>query len=118
MVTFWINVNLIIRPQEGGVARWFLLCNLFYFAIGIFLVKKGCYLKWKEKTGVISFLGELSFFVFLYHMPLIPIASNAGILVYLAMLAGISTIAMIVDEKIQKTLRSLNLSSLRSTIST
>jgi len=120
IMTYWINitaVNLPI-PNTSIVARWFPLCNLFYFGIGIFLVKTGYYLKWEDKTNVISWLGKLTFYVFLFHIPIFPIAVNSGIPIYLAMLVAISMIAMIVDEKIQTKIRTLNLSSLISSIST
>jgi peptidoglycan/LPS O-acetylase OafA/YrhL len=111
VMTYWINstvVNLSL-PNTNLVARWFPLCNLFFFGIGIFLVRKGYYLKWEDKTGVISWLGKLTFYVFLFHIPILPIAVNSGIPVYFVMLGAVSMIAMMADEKIQSWLRTLPL---------
>ena len=120
VMTSWINSTVVNLPLPNMilVARWFPLCNLFYFGIGIFIVKTGYYLQWEDTTGVLSWLGKLTFYVFLFHIPIFPIAVNSGIPIYAAMLVAISIIAMIVDEKIQSGLRSLNLSTLISHIST
>lgn len=119
IVTFWMNSSgeyLSIPLKTGRISRWFPLCSLFYFGVGIFLVRKGYYPNREDKTGIVSYLGVLSFYLFLFHYPILNIAKNSGIPVYMAMAVAISIFAMIVDEKIQTRLKTLNLSSLSSFI--
>lgn len=113
-LTYLINttgISAIFTSDSINTARWFPFCNLFYFGIGIFLVRIGCYPKWQEKTGVVSWLGKLSFYVFLFHLPVITIAIYMKNPVFLILIAPVSVIAMKIDECIQTKLRSLDLFS-------
>lgn len=117
IVTFWLNSPgeyLAEEVKTGRISRWFPLCSVFYFGAGIFLVRKGFYPKREDTLGMVSCLGMLSFYVFLFHYPILRIAGNYGIPVYLAMAVAVSMVAMTVDGKIQTKLRTLCLSSLRS----
>lgn len=110
-LTYFINItcnSAIFGPNSINIARWFPFCNLFYFGIGIFLVRIGCYPKWQDKTGVIPWLGKLSFYVFLFQLPVINIAIYMKNPVFLILIVPVSVIAMKIDECIQIKLRALD----------
>ena len=58
--------------QFVGVTDWFPLCQIFDFGLGIYLVQKWSGLKmWKFTSGrTIAFAGELVFYLYLVHVPL------------------------------------------------
>jgi peptidoglycan/LPS O-acetylase OafA/YrhL len=47
--------------------RWFPLCNLFEFCLGIYIVQMGFYPKNVNDYPIIHEIAEFSFYVFLYH---------------------------------------------------
>jgi peptidoglycan/LPS O-acetylase OafA/YrhL len=51
--------------------RWMPLCNLFEFGLGIYIVKAGIYPRAPTRSRTIALLGDLSFYVFLIHLPLL-----------------------------------------------
>jgi peptidoglycan/LPS O-acetylase OafA/YrhL len=106
--TYWINTTIALTqtPNAFSFARWFPLCNLFYFGLGVFVVRKRIYPTWQDRTGILPWLGALSFYVFLFHLPIIGIIT-AGIPIYLAFTVLISIAAMILDAKIQEWIRGL-----------
>jgi len=111
ITTYYINVvcsPTIFGPYTINIARWFPLCSLFYFGIGIFLVRKGCYPKWQEKTIIISWLGKLSFYLFLFQLPVINIAVYFRNPAFLVLVFPISALVMEIDEKIQFKLREVH----------
>lgn len=97
-------------PYAIFIARWFPLCNIFYFCLGICIVKYRLYPKWQDQTGALSWLSELTFYVFLFHYPLLNISKTAGRPAYLAVVILISIAAMTIDNKIQKLLKETSLS--------
>lgn len=96
-------------PYAIFIARWFPLCNFFYFCLGIYIVKYRLYPEWQDQTGILSWLGKLTFYVFLFHYPILNISGTAGKLTYLAVVILISIAAMTIDEKIQKSLKGISL---------
>jgi peptidoglycan/LPS O-acetylase OafA/YrhL len=103
--TYIIN---IMTPNIGFVndsyiAKWFPLCTVFYFALGIFLVRMGWYPRWQERRGIWQWLGELSFYVFLFHYPLLNLADKSVIL-FLTVTCIVSCFFMAIDKKIQAAL--------------
>jgi len=103
LTTWWINTILENNPSDIALsmARWFPLCSLFYFGMGIYIVRKGYYPEWEDTTGIISWLGELSFYVFLFQSPVRTVYMQNGIFLYLAVLGLVSFTAMMIDKKIQ-----------------
>ncbi len=81
---------------------WFPLDDLFYFGLGIFIVKQSWYPKYIDKTGIISYFGELSFYVFLVQFPLLPIGRTAGIPIYLMYVVALSMVMMFVDVRLHQ----------------
>jgi len=93
-------------PLGYLISRWFPLCNLIWFGLGIFIVNKSWYPKTADTTGITLYLGELSFYVFLFHCPILVIAQTS-IPVFLAYTLGLAMIAMMVDNRIHDFLKKL-----------
>lgn len=105
--TYFINVwqsGLPDLPFGKNIARWMPLCNIFYFGLGMFIVRKGWYPKWTQSKGVMPWLGELSFYVFLFHFPLESL-SKISILLFTVSTIFISYLFMEFDKKIQTYLK-------------
>lgn len=96
-------------PGIPGITRWFPLCNLIYFGSGIFIIRQSWYPKNQDKTGITSYLGELSFYIFLFHLPILFLVKSAGIFVFLVCTLLISMVAMQLDLKIHECLKKVNL---------
>lgn len=107
---------LILSGQVGTPDRfflWFPLCNLFEFALGIYIAQNNLYLKNRENHPLISQLADLSFYVFLFHIIVIgvilPIFPKGGapmfyVVWYLFMMLSVvivSWLAMLADRRIQ-----------------
>ena len=88
-----------ISPFDNNGIRWFPLCNLAFFGAGIFYIRTGLYPKITTSSVIIPYLAGLSFFIFLYHYPLLSIA-DVSLPVYIVILAGICMVAMYVDDYI------------------
>lgn len=96
---------------------WFPLCNLFEFALGIYIVQANFYPKNSGKYPVIHQLAELSFYVFLFHLivlraiiPHLPTSGtiSSGIICYCYLMTAVllvSWLAMLVDNRIQSWIR-------------
>jgi len=97
-------------PYAIFIARWFPLCSIFYFCLGIYIVKYRLYPKWQDQTGILSWLGKLTFYVFLFHYPILNISGTAGRQTYLVVVILISMVAMTIDDKIQELLKGTSLS--------
>jgi len=67
--------------------RWFPLCNVFVFGLGIFLVKTGLYPKNVNGSRAIVLLSDLSFYVFLVHLPLLYLIRYSVVFFAIATLA-------------------------------
>jgi len=61
----WISATWV-GPAVG--IRWFPLCGLVWFALGIYLVRLGWYPKITYSNVVMSRLSEMTFYAFLIHM--------------------------------------------------
>lgn len=72
------------------VTEWFPLCRIFEFALGIFIVEKGIYPKALTNSKPIYLLSNLSFYLFLIHIPLLFVADNILVYIVLAMLSSYS----------------------------
>jgi peptidoglycan/LPS O-acetylase OafA/YrhL len=59
-LTLYYSVNLL--------TRWFPLCNLFEFCLGIYIVQKKFYPKNSKAYPLIAKLSDYSFYVFLFHV--------------------------------------------------
>jgi peptidoglycan/LPS O-acetylase OafA/YrhL len=85
-------------------ARWFPLGFIAWFGLGIFIVNRSWYPKATDKTGIISYLGELSFYVFLFHYLIIGIAA-ISIPLFIVYAFGMAAVAMLVDNQIHDYLK-------------
>jgi len=97
--------------------RWFPLCNMFEFCLGIYVVQKSLYPDNQMNHPFIHHLAELSFYVFLFHTviitavsPIMPHEGSAllGYTAYVCLMGSIlffSWIAMILDTKVQAWIR-------------
>lgn len=72
------------------VTEWFPLCRIFEFALGIFIVEKGIYPKALTNSKPIYLLSNLSFYLFLTHIPLLFVADNILVYTVLVMLSSYS----------------------------
>jgi len=72
------------------VTEWFPLCRIFEFALGIFIVEKGLYPKALTNSKPIYLLSNLSFYLFLIHIPLLFVADNILVYTILVMLSSYS----------------------------
>lgn len=112
-LTYFINTtpnSANFGPYSTYVARWFPFCYLFYLGIGIFIAQKGYYPKWQDKTGIVTYLGKLSFYIFLFHLPVIYFAMYMKNPVFLILVAPVSIIVMKIDDKIQFFLKKFSFS--------
>lgn len=63
---------LYLDPGNSYAAtRWFPLCSLFQFGLGVFIVRAGLYPKIVTRSRIISLASDLGFYVFLVHLPLL-----------------------------------------------
>jgi peptidoglycan/LPS O-acetylase OafA/YrhL len=104
--TYIINTGIptIGFDSNFTTAKWFPLCSIFYFGLGIFLVRMGWYPDWKDFKGTGQLLGELSFYIFLFHYPLLDLA-NKSVILFLIVTFIVSCIAMVIDRRIQTVLQ-------------
>jgi peptidoglycan/LPS O-acetylase OafA/YrhL len=107
-----------ILPNEP--LRWFPLCNVFEFGLGMYLatvVSRGF---WKRLNGfarfdsLASFIGRLSFPLFLVHFPLLVVLTKLldtgmediwAILAYLIVSLSTSTLLLSIDNRLSKWLK-------------
>jgi peptidoglycan/LPS O-acetylase OafA/YrhL len=75
--------------EAGRMTDWFPLCRVFEFGLGIFIAERGLYPKTLTTSRAIYFLSNLSFYVFLIHVPLL-FAVNNNILLYAALVMLLS----------------------------
>jgi peptidoglycan/LPS O-acetylase OafA/YrhL len=84
-------------------ARWFPLCGLVWFALGVYTVRMGWYPKTTHSNLTIGMAAELTFYVFLVHhtLPfLIVLARDPFIYIALSVVAAI--VLMHVDNEIHE----------------
>ncbi|XHH09151.1 MAG: acyltransferase family protein [Candidatus Bathyarchaeia archaeon] len=53
-------------PQYAGMTDWFPLCQLFTFALGVYVIKQRLYLDFKSPSWLAA-AGTLSFYLYLVH---------------------------------------------------
>ena len=74
IISFILRLIFIYFPNHFPFGyfpeRWFPLCSLFEFCLGIFVVRLSLYPKWVNKSNTIKFLSDISFYVFLTHFVL------------------------------------------------
>lgn len=113
IISFSTRVYLLtINPlQIPEMFKWFPLCNLFEFCLGIYIVKKKWYPVIPGEFPTLRKLSELSFYVFLFHVIIIKeflglnfpsyIPNQWVILFFYATVLIISGVAMVFDKQIQ-----------------
>jgi peptidoglycan/LPS O-acetylase OafA/YrhL len=101
--------------------RWFPICNLFEFCLGIYIIQNKLYPGKINDSPIIRQLAELSFYVFLFHVIIIHAILNYvytnvsptvgglafGVTLYvltIVIILCVSWLAMMIDRKIQKKL--------------
>jgi peptidoglycan/LPS O-acetylase OafA/YrhL len=71
----YVSSSLIMHyvfPQYTGGSDWFPLVHLFEFGLGIYMIQRGFYPKFNS-VRILAFLGELSFYIYLVHSPLLSV---------------------------------------------
>jgi len=111
-------IFLVVNPlQMDLLYRWFPLCNIFEFSLGILIVQNGWFPRNIREYPIISKLAELSFFVFLFHVMIIYafmkfefpaqnlmeyyIGVTILTLIFGATMLFVAWLAMLIDKKIQ-----------------
>lgn len=94
-----ISIISMVLAQNWDTVRWSPLCNIIFFAAGIFCVRTGGIPQWKINSQILIQLSELSFFIYLYNY-ILGYITSVSIAFYLTAVIGISTAAMIFDQKI------------------
>lgn len=95
--------HLGLIPMFHGTAdRWVPICNLLEFSLGIFIVQQDFFPKWTYDSHAISFLAEISFYVYLVHY----IPGMTAILVYslplyIVAVALFTWLLMLGDQRVQ-----------------
>ena len=94
---------VVLNLNVGAGARWFPLCNLLEFALGIYIIQQGLYPKWEHQSEPVAFLAEFTFYVFLVHTvgALLDMAQDS-LPVYLIVMLMLSWMLMLADQEIQK----------------
>jgi peptidoglycan/LPS O-acetylase OafA/YrhL len=67
----WIVIQRYDPAGFYDMVRWMPLCNIFTFGLGIYIVKARIYPGITDHSRTIALLGDLSFYVFLIHLPLL-----------------------------------------------
>jgi len=80
--------------------RWFPVCNFLEFGLGIWVVQQNFYPKWTHENRWISFLTELSFYIFLIHILFLNNAQSS-LMMYLIQVVLLAWLVMLGDRKIQ-----------------
>jgi peptidoglycan/LPS O-acetylase OafA/YrhL len=101
-------------PTLNLLYRWFPLCNLFEFCLGIYIVQNKFYPKNEKDHPIIRQLADLSYYVFLFHVIINEVffsMYSTGFSSQFTYLLGyievtgtviiVSWLAMILDKKIQ-----------------
>jgi peptidoglycan/LPS O-acetylase OafA/YrhL len=92
---------LSIDPADtGSPTRWFPLCSLFEFGLGIFIVRSGLYPGLASRSPVLSLLSDLSFYVFLVHIPLLYLV-RLNILLFIVATMALAYLLYRVDRTIK-----------------
>ena len=63
-------INVFFQPhltQMTLICRWFPTVNIFAFVLGIFIIQRGIYPKTSHKSAILTYIAELSFYIFLLH---------------------------------------------------
>lgn len=103
-------INQYLAASGGSGARVFPICNLAYFAMGIFLVQINVYPKIENLSKRLIYLSDLAFYIFLTHYILLfllyaNIIYPVNLTIYV-MAVGVSSIILkLFDECIQEHLR-------------
>lgn len=95
--------------DKTEAVRWFPLCALFEFCLGIYIIKRELYPKIVNKSKTIAWLSDLTFYVFLTHY-LILYLNQPGlksILFYIISVFVLTCMVWALDEKIQDKIDSI-----------
>lgn len=93
-----------ISGDKTDAVRWFPLCALFEFSLGIYIIKRELYPKLVNNSKTISWLSDLTFYVFLIHYPIL-FLNQPGLkylLFYISTVFVLSCMAWVLDEKIHE----------------
>jgi peptidoglycan/LPS O-acetylase OafA/YrhL len=95
---FWVQT---FHGMEGGFA-WVPFCRLFEFSFGIYLIQVGFYPKLKSNR-IFGFVGNLTFYVFLVHVPLLILAYYS--LPFFLIVVGVMATMMYLFDRFIHTVR-------------
>jgi peptidoglycan/LPS O-acetylase OafA/YrhL len=89
----------IFMSRVPGIVRgydWFPLCRIFDFGLGVYVVQKGLFWKTPNPSESLAFFSNLTFPIYLVHIPLLVLVGYNFLLFFLA-LAVISTMLYTFD---------------------
>jgi hypothetical protein len=89
-----------------GLSLWFPTCNLLEFSLGVWIVQQNFYPKWTHTNRGVSFLAEISFYIFLVHILFLNTLTISPVF-YFIEVAVISWLVMMGDRRIQQTLKNV-----------
>jgi peptidoglycan/LPS O-acetylase OafA/YrhL len=61
-----ISLTWYYFPQYAGITDWFPLCQIFTFALGLYVIRQGIYWRFNSPPWLAA-IGTLSFYVYLVH---------------------------------------------------
>jgi peptidoglycan/LPS O-acetylase OafA/YrhL len=92
----------------GGNASWFPLSTMAEFALGIYVVQAGLYLKTVNTSRIVRFASDLSFPVFLVHFPVLimltpkPNIDYLTISIYVGIVLVLAVLVYLFDVNVRK----------------
>jgi len=101
---YLLTIGAVNIGVSGG--RWFPLCNLFAFALGIFLIRIGAYPRVEYTSKELSVAAEFTFYIFLINnLPYLLEISKNSLILYLTSLFLLAWLVMLGDQRIQERLK-------------
>jgi len=103
---FVLFVRITIPEGPSGLNwYWFPLSRIAEFALGIYMVQTGLYLKTVNTSKIIQFASDLSFPVFLVHFPILYILTTTSqayyqnVIMYIAVMVFLAVMVYLFDVR-------------------
>jgi peptidoglycan/LPS O-acetylase OafA/YrhL len=108
VVSAFSTMTLPAGDILGGNASWFPLSTMAEFALGIYVVQAGLYLKTVNTSRIVRFASDLSFPVFLVHFPVLimltpkPNIDYLTISIYVGIVLVLAVLVYLFDVNVRK----------------
>jgi len=101
-----VSSRLIMNqfPEFVRGYDWFPLCRIFDFGLGIYVIQKKLYPKMLNLSETVAFLANISFSIYLVHLPLLILVSY-NVILFLLVLAIISTMLYTFDIALKQCIK-------------